>query len=216
MTVEGRIAELVTLLKSNRRVTRRDLQVRWECVPLTVHRTIARAREKGYRIEARRGYYYLLKESSVEVPYLVLGAGELAALLGLTHWLEVLGSGVLKSQLAPIRARLESDLGKHGLELAGWKERICQVVRNICRTPTSIRNPDFLGRSGSVRLRRAMASRSAPDSSCRWSLEPEIPLRGFRELARDVMRYADEVEVVGPEDLQLAVDKMIHRAAKNR
>jgi predicted DNA-binding transcriptional regulator YafY len=315
MTVDDRIAELVTLLKSNRRVTRRDLQIRWECVPITVHRTIARARKKGYRIEARQGCYHLLKESSVEVPNLVLGAGELAALLGLTHWLEILGSGVLKSQLAPIRARLESDLEKQGLELAGWKERIRLLPMHYRRV-----NPDLLHcaaqatlqrkkvefefkgtRDAKFRLRQVspqtlvryrdnwyLDARDHASSSLRcfalsrmrnlrilrdsaqeiprreldghfaksygifagrprryatlifsgeaarfvseeqwhpdqrltlladgrWSLK--FPCGDIRELARDVMRYADEVVVAGPEDLRLAVDKMVHRAAKNR
>jgi predicted DNA-binding transcriptional regulator YafY len=46
-------------------------------------------------------------------------------------------------------------------------------------------------------------------------LRLEFPCGDVRELARDVMRYAGEVEVEGPEELRRLVEGMIGEAAKN-
>jgi predicted DNA-binding transcriptional regulator YafY len=44
----------------------------------------------------------------------------------------------------------------------------------------------------------------------------EFPCGDVRELVRDVMRYADEVEVEGPEELREAFAEMIRKAARRR
>jgi predicted DNA-binding transcriptional regulator YafY len=44
-------------------------------------------------------------------------------------------------------------------------------------------------------------------------LRLDLPCGDVRELARDLMRYVDEVEVLGPEELREAVDGMVRRAA---
>jgi predicted DNA-binding transcriptional regulator YafY len=44
----------------------------------------------------------------------------------------------------------------------------------------------------------------------------EFPCGDVRELVRDVMRYADEVEVVGPEELREAFAEMVRKATRRR
>lgn len=312
MTVDERIGVLVSLLKVGRRITRRDLEVKWKCTSITVHRTIARAREKGFEIEVRAGRYHLRDNDAIELPGIRLGADELSALLGLTHWLDVLGSGILKARLAPIQARLEADLGRNGVELKEWKERIRMLPMHFRSV-----DPDLLQSSAEVTLQRIQAEfefKGVRDAACRlrrvspqslvryrdnWYLDAwdhaqstlrcfalsrmrrfkavserardipraeldahfaasygifagraprvarlvfsgeaarfvaeerwhpkqkaspladgelrlEFPCGDIRELARDVMRYADEVRVLGPEELREAVRGMVRRAA---
>ncbi len=315
MTVDDRIAQLISMLKSGRRVTRKGLEAKWNCTAITVHRTLARAREKGFHIEPREGCYHLGEDARIELPGIRLGADELAALLGLSHWLEVLGSGVLKSHLAPIQKRLITDLERLGLGLGDWKERIRLLPMHF--RPV---DPDVLINTAQATLRRKQAGfefKGSHDSGFRarmvspqslvryrdnWYLDAwdhvrselrcfalsrmrqfhvlaeaaqeverlkldahfaesygifagrarkiaklvftgeaarfiaeerwhpkqrvslqadgrlrlELPCGDVRELARDVMRYADEVEVLGPDELRETVDAMIRRAAASR
>jgi predicted DNA-binding transcriptional regulator YafY len=314
MSVDHRISGLVSLLRAGRRFTRKDLQSKWGCSPLTVHRTLARAREKGFRIELKKGFYRLLEDSAIELPGLALGAEELAALLGLSHWLDVLGAGILKPRLAAIQSRLEKELNRLNLDLDAWKERVrllpmhfrpvdpdilvgvsqatllrkqaefeykgvrdrayrmrqvspqtlvryrdnwyldawdhgnsdlrsfaisrMRRFRALTEPALDLRRADldaYFGKSYGIfagrprRTARLLFSgktarfiseeRWHPDQ--RMSALPngqvrlEFPCQDVRELARDVMRYADEVTVLGPVMLRKMVQEGIRTASRN-
>jgi proteasome accessory factor C len=289
--------------------------MKWECSALTVHRTIAHAREKGFSISPRKGCYQLEVDESIEIPGFRFAPEELAALLGLSHWLEVLGSGVLKERLGPIHTRLEAMLQKRNLDPAEWKERIRLLPMHFRPVDPDV----LLGASRAVlqgkavgfeykgvrdskfRLRKVspqtlvryrdnwyvdawdgdesklrsfalsrmrgfyllqeaaqqiprprldahfaeaygiFAGRARRTAKMVFSgeaarfiaeehwhpnqrmsflnggrLRLEFPCGDVRELARDVMRYADEVEVIGPEELREAVAAMVRRATASK
>jgi predicted DNA-binding transcriptional regulator YafY len=112
------------LLSKNLRITRKFLDRRWNCSSITVHRTIERSRKKGIPIVFNGERYSLEVGKPIQIPGFWLMPAELAALLGLSHWLDVLGSGVLADRLAPVQGRLEEMLHESGLNVKDWKERI--------------------------------------------------------------------------------------------
>ncbi len=124
MSVTDRILDLIAHLRRGRRPTTNDLKSRWRCSKPTVYRTVDKAKKKGHLIEFRGGRYHLLDDGKIELPGIRLNADELAGLLGLSHWLETLSSGVLKSRLAPIHSRLKTDLEDQGLRVEDWENRI--------------------------------------------------------------------------------------------
>lgn len=312
MTVRDKLSDLIALLQhGNRRVTRRYLQSRWDCSQATIPRIIAQARRRGLRIAFDQGRYLLQGEAIIQLPGSLFRLEELAALLGLSHWLETLASGVLKERLAPIHANLEGLLRQQDVDLAEWKDRIrllsmhhrpmdpdilllsAQAVlrrqrisflyvglkdesvrrRNVSpQTLVRYRDNWYLdGYDHDARKLREFALSRARDFSIlplpikevpretldayfadaygifsgrarkrailefeglaaklagseRWhpmqkeSMLPggkvrlEFPCGKVQELARDVMRYADETTVVGPEELRLEVERLVRQA----
>jgi proteasome accessory factor C len=312
--VRDRLSDLVDLLKTGKRqVTRRFLEKRWICSTPTVHRIIARAKVSGIPIVYENLRYRLEEDVAIEIPSHWLKPDELAALLGLSHWLEILASGVLKERLAPIHTRLEEMLQNRGLGLADWKERIRllpihhrptdpDILLSAARAVLSrkrialrylgvkdtqsrvrdvspqtlvryrdnwyldgfdhdsgklrefalsrmsaleflsepiqeIARPDldghfadaygvFAGRARrkAILIFEGLAARLVGEE--RWhpkqkmsvmpgaKLRLEFPCGNVQELARDVMRFADEVTVEGPEELRLAVVGMLQGAGK--
>lgn len=316
MSVTENLDDLVALLRKRPRgVTRRDLQTRWQCSPETARRMLARAREErgvAYVAEdVRRGVYRLDPSANIEAPFLFFRADQLAALLGLAHWLEALGSGVLTSQLAPVKASLHERLRAHDIDPALWEGRV-----RLLPMQTRHVDPEVLvdaARAVLLRKRVAFQYKGARETSFQpriacpqrlvryrdnWSLDAwchqrrdfrqfalsrlkdlvvtdtaaktfsdpeldahfaeayglfagparrraqlvfegdaarivseerwhprqrmsrlkdgrvrlEFPFSDVRELARDVMRFADEVTVEGPPMLRKAVTGMVQRA----
>lgn len=312
--MEDKLSDLVTLLKDGKRpVTRRFLENRWSCSTPTVHRILARAKGIGMPIIYGSLRYRLEEGKAFEVPGLWFKPDELAALLGLSHWLEILASGVLKNRLAPVHNRLEEMLRKQGLDVTEWKERIrllpihhrptdpdlllsaaravlsrnritiryigvkdttfrirdvspqtlvryrdnwyldgfdhdsgklrafalsrmsaldfhAKPVREIPRANLDAHFADAYGifagraRSKAVLVFEGLAAKLAGEE--RWhpkqkvshlpegKLRLEFPCGNVQELARDVMRYADEVTVEGPEELRSVVAGMLTAAGE--
>ncbi len=313
LSSKDRITDLALLLKSGKRnLTRKYLETRWNCSTPTVHRVISRSRDGGIPIIFEAGYYQLDKKGkSFEVPGLWFTADELAALLGLARWLEVLASGVLKEKLTPIHARMEKMLQQQGLDPIEWKDRIRllpmhhrpidleilvasaravlkrnrtsflyagvkdsqarkrevspqtlvhyrdnwyldgfdhdtgklrefalsrikdfkvhpkpakEIPRNVLDSHFGEAYGIFAGRArrNAVLVFEGLAAKLVGDE--RWhplqksSLLPggkvklEFPCANVRELARDVMRFIDEVTVEGPEELSLEVEGLLRRA----
>lgn len=312
--MEDKLSDLAALMKTgNRVVTRRFLEKRWICSTPTVHRIIARAKEIGMPIVYENLRYRLQEGKAFEVPWLWFKSDELAALLGLSHWLEILASGVLKERLAPVHARLEEMLKKQGLDVSEWKDRIRLLPIHHRST-----NPDILlsaARSVLLRKRITLLYKGLKDSKPRtrdispqtlvryrdnWYLDAfdhdsgnlkefalsrisaldfiskpiqeiprssldahfadaygifagrarrkailvfeglaaklageerwhpkqrinhlpgaklrlEFPCGNVQELSRDVMRYADEVTIEGPEELRRVVEGMLRSAGE--
>lgn len=129
MSVTENLDDLVSLLKKRPRgVTRRDLEARWNCSSETARRMLARARdERGVAYvpaDVRRGIYRLDPAANIEAPAMFFRPDQLAALLGLAHWLESLGSGVLTGQLAPVKSSLHERLRAHDIDPALWEGRV--------------------------------------------------------------------------------------------
>ena len=164
--MRDRLSDLIDFRKTGKRhVTRRFLEKRWFCSTPTVHRIIARAKESGIPIVNENLRYKFKEDVAFEVPSLWLNPDELAALIGLFHWLEILASGVLKERLAPIHTRLEEMLQNRGLGVADWKERIRLLP--IHHRPT---NPDILlsaSRAVLSRMRIAIRYLGVKDSKSR-------------------------------------------------
>ncbi len=85
---------------------------------------MSRSRERGVPIVFEGGSYRLEEGKAFEVPGFWFKADELAALLGLAHWLETLGCGVLEEKLKPIHHRMEELLLQQDLQTIDWKNRI--------------------------------------------------------------------------------------------
>jgi predicted DNA-binding transcriptional regulator YafY len=79
----------------------------------------------------RRGYR-LTQDGATELPGVWLSAEEIRALLAMEGLLEAMQSGVLRSHLAPVRARLEAMASSQGLELAALQRRV-RVVDSLPR-----------------------------------------------------------------------------------
>ncbi len=240
-------------------------------------------------------------------------ADQMAALLGLAHWLESLGSGVLTPHLAPVKAALHERLQAHDIDPALWEGRVKllpmqsrhldpEVLIDAARAVLSRKRVSFhykgagettfrlrtvspqrlvryrdnwsldawchqrcafrqfvLSRlkdlvvsdreakvfsdavldahfadaygifAGPARLRARLVFEGAAArivSEERWHprqrlshlkdgrVRLEFPCADVRELARDVMRFADEVRVEGPPVLQEAVAAMVRRAGE--
>jgi predicted DNA-binding transcriptional regulator YafY len=128
MSFRNKALDLVELMKTRKRgVRRKDLEIRWSCAPATVRRVVQEAKvDFGLPIffDASKGVYLCDAEKAIELPGLWFGDGELAALLGLTHWLDTQGSGILSDLLDPLRARIESMLKDRGIGLDDWRERV--------------------------------------------------------------------------------------------
>lgn len=312
MSARDRQSDLTNLLKSGKgNLTRKFLERRWNCSSPTVHRTVARSRDAGIPILSEKGCYRIESGKVFEVPGFWFKPDELAALLGLSRWLEKLASGVLEARLTPIRARMEEILKQQGLDTTDWNERIrllpmhfrpfdpeilfssaravlmrkrasfryagVKDTKHRTRTvspqtlihyrdnwyldgwdhesgklrefalsrivdfevhqdpakeiPRKILDSHFGDAYGifAGRARRTaklvfegLAAKLTGDE--RWhpkqriSLLPggkirlEFPCGNVRELARDVMRFADEVTVEGPEELRAEVEGIIRRA----
>ncbi len=104
--MQDKLSDLVGLLKrANRPVTRRLLETRWNCSSVTVHRIIASARKGGIPIRFEKDRYCLEDAKAIEVPGIWFRPEELAALLGLSHWLDEMLTG-------------------QGLNSVAWQERI--------------------------------------------------------------------------------------------
>jgi proteasome accessory factor C len=316
MSVTARVQELARLLNKGRIVTREMLEALWGCSPETVHRLIDKARSPEYGIpveyDRARGCYILQPGKAVELPGVWFPVDEIAALLGLSHWLDVMGSGVLKEKLEPVRSRMEAMLREHGLGMSEWKERIRllpmqsrtvhpEILTDVVSAVLKRKRVafEYKGASEAVfRLRkvspqtvvryrdnwyvdawcherrglrqfslsRMRAFRVLPDVAKEiprsqldghfagaygifagrpkhkavlvfeggaenivrdeiWHPKQRVdelsggrirfsfPCNDVRELARDVMRFADEVTVEGPEALREAVAEMVRRAA---
>ncbi len=260
------------------------------------------------------GRHYRLEEGkAIELPGFWLRTDELAALLGLSHWLDILASGVLAEHLAPIHTRMEEILQARGINPSIWKERIrllpmhhrphnpdilmaashavllrkrtCflysgvkdtgsrkrdvspqtlvryrdnwyldgfdhvtgklrafalsrmhdfevqqKPAREISRTDLDGHFADAYGIFSGRGKRKAilvfegLAAKLAGEE--RWhpkqktrilpggGFQLEFPCGNVLELARDVMRYANEVTVVEPEDLRLEVEAMVRKASE--
>lgn len=128
MSVTERIGDLVDLLRRKRFVTRASLETRWGCSSKTVHRVVERAcsSEYNHRIHFDRGKgrYVLDTDTGIDLPRLWFSHDEAAAVFGLAQWLDMLGSGVLKERLNPVRKRLDALLKEQGLDASDWAERI--------------------------------------------------------------------------------------------
>jgi proteasome accessory factor C len=128
MAVTDKALDLVRILKSKRDgITRKALQNRWNCAAVTVYRTVEKAKtilNAPISFDPAKGKYFCSQEQSIEAPGLWFRPDEMAALLGLSHWLESIGPGVLKHQLEPIQQRLEQMLESQSIPIGDWKDRI--------------------------------------------------------------------------------------------
>lgn len=317
MPVTKRIEDLVDLLRRGRSVTRAFLESRWGCSPKTVQRTLDLACSPEYnhriRYDRGKGRYILDADAGVALPRLWFSHDEAAAVFGLAEWLDVLGSGILKERLNPVRKRLDLMLQAQGVAAPDWAERIRLLPMQARKI-----DPETLMDAARAVLRRKRARflyKGAGEAAHRpryvspqrlvryrdnWSLDAwcherrgfrqfalsrlkeftvtgeaaqeflrerldahfagaygifagparhkarlvfegdaarivseeawhpketrcllsdgrlrlEFPCGDVRELARDVMRFADEVTVEGPEALREAVAGMVKKAAE--
>lgn len=319
MSFDERTPDLGSLLKRKKSgVGRRFLEIRWACSAATVHRVVKAARE-GFglpiRFDATKGTYYLDPEQAAEIPGLWFGTEELSGLLSLSHWLDTLGSGVLREMLDPLRERLQALLEQRGIRIESWKERIRFLPMGSRAVPQDVLLP--ISRAVLERKRLAFAYRGVQDAAYaernvspqtlvryrdNWLLDAychthkglrsfalsrmkdlriesapardipraeldaffsgaygifsgkarrdavlvfeglaarlvekeqwhpkqrmraldgggvrlEFPCGDVRELVRDIMRYADEVAVHGPWELQEAFSEMVRKSAGRR
>lgn len=319
MAIGERALDLATLLKRRKSgVRRKDLEIRWNCSPATVHRAMRSTREElGLPIffNAAKCSYYLDPEKAVELPGLWFGVEELSGLISLSHWLDTLGSGVLRDMLEPLRDRLQIMLERRGIRIEAWRDRIRFLPMGSRPVPQDVLMP--IARALLERKRLAFAYKGVRDTAFaereispqtlvryrdNWLLDAychshkglrsfalsrmkdlriqsspardiprpeldtffadaygifsgkarhkailmfeglaarfaekeqwhpkqkvraladgkvrlEFPCGDVRELVRDVMRYADEVVVKGPKELQEAFSEMIRKSAERR
>lgn len=128
MSIRNKTLDFVKLVKARQGgLRRRDLEMRWSCSAATVRRVVQEAKDEfGLPVyyDASRGVYRCDPDKAVELPGLWFDDAELAALSGLTHWLDAQGSGVLRDLLDPLRDRMESMLRDRGIGMDAWRERI--------------------------------------------------------------------------------------------
>lgn len=128
MSPRSKTLDLIGLMRKRKRgLRRKDLELRWSCSAATVRRVVQEAKDEfGLPIfyDPSQGAYLCDTELAVELPGLWFGDEELAALLGLSHWLDAQASGILRDLLDPLRARIESMLHDREIRFADWRERI--------------------------------------------------------------------------------------------
>lgn len=176
MSVTESLPELLSRFKSRRSgLTRREIERVLDCSASTARRYIERLRELGNEIVRDGDRYRLDGEARVELPGVVFRPEELAALLGLEHWLESLGSGILKGKLDPVRTRLEEMLRAAGVSPGDWKDRIRLLPMHFRRA-----DPDTL-----VAVTAAVLGRR----------KLEVEYRGFRDRELRVRRVSPQTLV---------------------
>ncbi len=109
-------------------VSRRRIEEELECSARTAKRTIQVMRDYlGAPIEynrERNGYFYDKTQGEFELPGLWFNASELQALLLMQQLLHQVKPGLLDSQLAPVRQRIDKLLDQQHLSGKGIRNRI--------------------------------------------------------------------------------------------
>lgn len=167
MAIGERVLDLATLLKRRKGgIGRKDLEIRWDCSPATVHRVVRSTREElGLPVffDAAKRSYCLDPEKAVELPGLWFAAEELYGLISLSHWLDTLGSGILRELLEPIRDRLQRMLERHDIRIEAWRDRIRFLPMGSRPVPQDVLMP--IARALLERRRLAFAYRGVRDSA---------------------------------------------------
>ena len=167
MSFDERTLDLAALLKRKKGgVGRRQLEIRWECSPATVHRVVKSAREglgQPIRFDAAKGSYYLDPDQAAEIPGLWFGTEELSGLLSLSHWLDTQGSGVLREILDPLRDRLQALLDQREIRIESWRERIRFLPMGSRAVPQDVLLP--VSRAVLERKKLAFAYRGVHDAA---------------------------------------------------
>ncbi|MES1925873.1 WYL domain-containing protein [Salinisphaera sp. T31B1] len=154
MNVFDRIYALHKQLAGARHpIPKATLEARLECSPATVKRIIRDMRlYLDAPIEYDREYngYYYAGESDAhfELPGLWFNASELVSLLAMDQLLETLQPGLLSSDLAPMRKRLERILESRAMG-TGELSRRTRILRATARRP----GPAFADVAGALAMR---------------------------------------------------------------
>ncbi len=145
MFAGNKTLDLAHLMKTRvRGLCRRDLELRWNCSAATVRRVVQTAKmELGLPIffNQSKGVYLCDSEKAVELPGLWFGSEELSGLISLSHWLDTLGSGVLREMLEPLRERLQDMLEQQGVRINAWRERIRFLPMGFRAVPEAVLMP---------------------------------------------------------------------------
>lgn len=150
MSITSDLYELLSRLRSRRAgMARRDIERFLDCSPSTARRHIERLRTLGHDITWDGERYRLDDGARIELPGVAFRSEELAALLGLVHWMETAGAAVLKEKLDPLRARLERELEAKGLSAGQWRERVRLLPMHFRSV-----DPDVLVATADAVLRR--------------------------------------------------------------
>lgn len=172
-----RIYQLDRVLRGRRTaIPRRDLQARLECSRATVQRAFDDLRELGapviYDREAN-GYRYAAEaRGSYELPGLWFNAAEVHALLVLIELLDSAQPGFLSQALAPIRARIEDILRRHG----PGRPEFARRIRILPQAQRTLNEDVFRGVASAVvqrkKLRVLYHGRARDATTERW-LSPQ-------------------------------------------